>query len=286
MSIHSSPVEILQALVRFDTTNPPGNEFLAINWVRDFLASAGIESKLLAKDPNRPNLIARLKGSGSAAPLLLQGHVDVVTTTGQNWTVPPFSAEIHNNYIWGRGTLDMKGAVAMMLSAFVRAHFEKVPLPGDVILCLLADEEAGGNFGAKFLVEEHASIFKDVCYALGEAGGFSLGIMGKTFFPIMVAEKQICWTKITLRGTGGHGSMVHRGGTMAQLGKILQSLDEKSLPIHITKPVKDMFLGIANGLSFPANMFLKQLLNYLNQQRSPDRKPLPPMKPKALFFLL
>lgn len=87
MTIHSSTVEILQALVRFDTTNPPGNEFLAINWVRDFLASAGIESKLLAKDPNRPNLIARLKGSGSAAPLLLQGHVDVVTTGGPSYTV-------------------------------------------------------------------------------------------------------------------------------------------------------------------------------------------------------
>ncbi|MFN2234828.1 MAG: M20/M25/M40 family metallo-hydrolase [Anaerolineales bacterium] len=257
----STPIEILQALIRFDTTNPPGNEYLAINWARDFLANSGIECTLLAKDPNRPNLIARLKGSGSAPPLLLQGHVDVVTTAGQDWKVPPFSAEIQDNFIWGRGTLDMKGAVAMMLSAFVKAHHESANLPGDVILCLLADEEASGNFGAKYLVEEHAAIFKDVRYALGEAGGFSLEIMGKTFFPIMVAEKQICWTKITLHGAAGHGSMIHRGGTMAQLGKILQTLDKKRLPAHITKPVTEMIMGIAGGLSFPANVLLKQLIN-------------------------
>ena len=256
-----TPLEILQTLVRFDTTNPPGNEYLAINWTRDFLAAAGIESTLLAKDPNRPNLIARLKGSGNAPPLLLQGHVDVVTTAGQTWQHPPFAGEIHDGYIWGRGALDMKSAVAMMLSAFLRAHQEVTSLPGDVILCLLADEEAGGDFGAKFLVEEHADLFKGARFALGESGGFSLAIMGQTFFPIMVAEKQICWTKITLHGAAGHGSMIHRGGAMAQLAQILQTLDKKRLPIHITKPVSDMFTGIAEGLPFPANTVIGQLLN-------------------------
>jgi len=261
MTTPTTPIEILQTLIRFDTTNPPGNEYLAINWARDYLAGAGIESTLLTKDPNRPNLIARLKGAGTAPPLLLQGHVDVVTTTGQDWEYPPFSGEIHDNFIWGRGTLDMKGAVAMMLSAFLKAHQDGTTLPGDVILCLLADEEAGGNFGAKFLVEEHAYLFEGVRYALGEAGGFSLAIMGNTFFPIMVAEKQICWTKITLHGSAGHGSMIHRGGTMAQLANMLQTLDRKRLPVHITKPVRDMFEGIAEGLSFPAKSLLKQLLN-------------------------
>jgi acetylornithine deacetylase/succinyl-diaminopimelate desuccinylase-like protein len=256
-----TPIEILQTLICFDTTNPPGNEHLVINWARDYLAEAGIESTILAKDPKRPNLIARLKGAGQAPPLLLQGHVDVVTTAGQDWEYPPFSGEIHDNYIWGRGALDMKGAVAMMFSAFLKAHKDGTCLPGDVILCLLADEEAGGNYGAKFLVEEHAHIFEGVRYALGETGGFSLGIMGRTFFPIMVAEKQICWTKIILHGSAGHGSMIHRGGTMAQLAEILKVLDHKRLPVHITKPVSEMFTGIAEGLSFPANTLLKQLLN-------------------------
>ena len=262
-----APIELLQTLIQFDTTNPPGNEYLAINWARDILAEAGIESTILAKDPNRPNLIARLKGNGSAPPLLLQGHVDVVTTAGQDWEHPPFGGEIHDGYIWGRGTLDMKGAVVMMLSAFLRAHADGTPLPGDVILCLLADEEAGGNFGAKFLVEEHPEIFEGVRFALGEAGGFSLGIMGKTFFPIMVAEKQVCWTKITLHGAAGHGSMIHRGGAMAQLAEMLQTLDKNRLPVHITKPVREMFTGIAEGLSFPANMLLKQITNPLLTDR-------------------
>ena len=221
MSIEINPAKLLQTMIRFDTTNPPGNEYLVINWAKEFLANAGIDSIILSKDPNRPNLIARIKGIGQSPPLLLQGHVDVVTTKGQKWTHPPFSGDVVDDYIWGRGALDMKGAVAMMMTAFLKAHQNKIPFPGDVILCLLADEEAGGDYGAQYLVEEHPEIFTNVRYALGEAGGFSLNIAGKKFYPIMVAEKQICWTKINIQGPAGHGSLIHRGGAMARLGKIL-----------------------------------------------------------------
>jgi acetylornithine deacetylase/succinyl-diaminopimelate desuccinylase-like protein len=259
--ITPDPIQILQTLIRFDTTNPPGNEYLAIDWARETLAQAGIESTTLAKDPARPNLIARIKGRGDSPPLLLQGHVDVVTTRGQQWEHPPFGGEIHEDCIWGRGTLDMKGAVAMMMSAFLQAHHSQASLPGDVILCLLSDEEAGGDFGAKFLVDEHPEQFEGVRFALGEAGGFSLGIAGKVFYPIMVAEKQMCWMKITLHGSGGHGSMVHRGGTMAQLGKILSTLEKHALPLHLTPPVEDMFSGITSALAFPASAIMQLLLN-------------------------
>ena len=261
MTTQINPSEILQTLIRFDTTNPPGNEYLVNHWVREQLAEIGIESKLLAKDPDRPNLIARIKGNGTAPPLLLQGHVDVVTTEGQKWVHPPFGGEIHDGHIWGRGALDMKGGVAMMLSAFMQAHLEKISLPGDVILCLLADEEAGGDFGAKFLVEEHPEQFEGVRYAFGEFGGFTMEIAGETFYPIMVAEKQVCWLRITLRGPAGHGSMVHRGGAMAHLGRILQTLDQHMLPVHITPPVRQMVSMMAEGVSFPTNLLLKQLLN-------------------------
>jgi acetylornithine deacetylase/succinyl-diaminopimelate desuccinylase-like protein len=261
MNPETNPINLLQTMIRFDTTNPPGNEYLAINWAKDLLARAGIESTILAKDPNRPNLIARIKGEGNAPPLLLQGHVDVVTTQGQTWDQPPFGGDIIDGYLWGRGALDMKGAVAMMLSAFLQAHRNSLPLPGDVILCLLADEEAGGDFGAKFLVEEHPSIFNGVRYALGEAGGFSLVIAGKTFYPIMVAEKQICWTKLTIHGPGGHGSLIHRGGAMARLGQIIQTVDHKRLPVHITPSVRLMFEGIAKPLSSPAGFLIRQILN-------------------------
>jgi len=260
MTTQTSPTEILQSLIRFDTTNPPGNEYLAIHWARDLLAKAGIESTLLAKDPDRPNLITRIKGNGNAPPLLLQGHVDVVTTRGQDWTHPPFSGEIHDGYIWGRGALDMKSGVAMLLSAFLKTHYEQVALPGDLILCLLADEEDGGDFGAKYLVEEHPAYFDGVRFALGEIGGFSMKVAGKTFYPITIAEKQVCWMRITLRGPAGHGSMIHRGGAMARLGEILKILDQKMLPVHITPAVQQYVTQMADAVTFPTSAILKLLL--------------------------
>jgi len=179
-----TPVELLQQLLRFDTTNPPGNEAECIRFIRRLLEDAGCEVELYAKDPSRPNLVARLRGRGNRAPLLLQGHVDVVTTTAQDWTHPPFGGELVDGWVWGRGALDMKGGVAMMVSAFLRAAADGAELPGDVVLAVLADEEAGGDYGARFLVEEHAHLFEGVEYSLGEFGGFTLEIAGRSIYPI------------------------------------------------------------------------------------------------------
>ena len=255
-----NPVEILQTLIRFDTTNPPGNETQVMNWARDLLAEAGIESQILAREPHRGNLIARIKGEGNAPPLLLQGHVDVVTTEGQDWQHPPFGAELIDGYIWGRGALDMKGPVSMMISAFLRAHLERLHLPGDVILFLLADEESAGGYGARYLVEEHPALFEGVRYALGEFGGFSMKIAGQTFYPIMISEKQFCWMKLRIKGPGGHGAFVLRGGAMAKLGKILTKLDKNRLPTHITPAVQEMINSLADSLPFPTGNLLRQLL--------------------------
>ena len=137
---------------------------------------------------------------------MLQGHVDVVAARGK-WQHPPFAGELDDGYVWGRGALDMKGGVAMMLAAFMRAATAASQPPGDVILCVLADEEAGSDHGADFLVREHAELFEGVRYALGEFGGFTMQIAGRRFYPIMVAEKQVCWTRATLRGPAGHGSL-------------------------------------------------------------------------------
>jgi acetylornithine deacetylase/succinyl-diaminopimelate desuccinylase-like protein len=245
-----SPAELLQQLIRFDTTNPPGNEAECIEFVRDLLADAGIESELYAKVPERPNLVARIEG-GDRPPLLLQGHVDVVTTAGQRWTRPPFSGALVDGYVWGRGAVDMKGPVAMLVSAFVRAKREGTTLPGDLILAVLADEEGGGDVGARFLAEEHAHLFEGVRFALSEFGAFSLEISGRRFYPIQVAEKQICWLKATIRGKGGHGAMVNRGGTMARLARLLRDLDRGRLPIHVTPVVREYVERIAAELPRP-----------------------------------
>ncbi len=240
--------ELLQQLIRFDTTNPPGNESACIGFVREYLESVGFETQTYAKDPERPNLIARLEGEGRAAPLLLQGHVDVVTTAGQQWTHPPFEGRLVDGAIWGRGALDMKAGVAMLVTAFVRAKAEGVRPPGDLVLCVLADEEAGGDLGARFLVEEHPELFAGIRFALGEFGAFSLELGGRRFYPIQVAEKQICWLKATVRGAGGHGALVNRGGTTARLAKLLADLDRGRLPVHVTPVVRRQLETMAAAL--------------------------------------
>jgi acetylornithine deacetylase/succinyl-diaminopimelate desuccinylase-like protein len=261
--IHTRPVEILQRLIRFNTTNPPGHEAECIAYIRNLLTEAGIESAILEKTAGRPNLIARIQGAGKVPPLLLYGHVDVVTTENQKWERPPFEGQLIDGFVWGRGALDMKGGVAMLLSAFLRANAEGLQPPGDVLLAIVSDEEAGGDNGAKFLVEDHAELFKDVRYAIGEFGGFSLNIGRKRFYPIMVAEKQVCWMKATVRGRGGHGSIPVHGGAMAKLAHLLRQLDVHHLPVHITSPARLMFDTMAAELSGTQGLILGQLTNPL-----------------------
>jgi acetylornithine deacetylase/succinyl-diaminopimelate desuccinylase-like protein len=255
------PAELLRRLLRYDTTNPPGNEGECIGYIAGLLADAGLKPTLLAKDPERPNLIARLEGWGEAAPLLLYGHVDVATTTGQSWTHPPFAGKVADGFVWGRGALDMKGGVAMMLAALLRAKAEGLRPAGDIVLAVLSDEEAGGGHGAEYLVEAHAGRFAGVRYAIGEFGGFSFYLGGRRFYPVQVAEKRICWLKATVRGPGGHGALPMRGGTMARLARVLRTLDRRRLPVHVTPVAKGMIETIAASLPLPTGLVLRQLLN-------------------------
>jgi acetylornithine deacetylase/succinyl-diaminopimelate desuccinylase-like protein len=258
-ALQDRPAELLQQLLRFDTSNPPGNERECIEWIRGLLEELGCEVRIVAHEPQRPNLIARLPGRGVSPPLLLQGHVDVVAARGQ-WQHGPFAGEEADGYVWGRGALDMKGGVAMMLAAFMRAKAGGVQPPGDVILCLLADEEAGSDLGADFLVREHPELFEGVRYAIGEFGGFTMDVAGRRFYPIMVAEKQICWTRATLRGPAGHGSMPIRGGAMGKLGRLLHRLDRRRLPVHVTPVARSMIEAIAADVPATLAMPLKGLL--------------------------
>ena len=259
--IYERPIELLRTLIRFDTTNPPGNEAACIGYVRDLLEEASIPTTLLAKTPSRPNLIARLPGRGEAPPFLWQGHVDVVTTANQNWSRDPFGAELIDGEVWGRGALDMKGGVAMMLATILRAKAEGFQPAGDIILAVMADEEAASDYGARFLTEEHPEQFAGVRYAIGEGGGTSQNLLGKRFYSIMVAEKQVCWMKATLRGPGGHGSTPLRGGAMAALGRLLSTLDTHRLPVHITPVMRQMIAAMAEATPAPLDATLMQLLD-------------------------
>jgi len=253
------PVELLRDLIRFDTTNPPGNEEACIAFVENLLREHGIQSERYEQVPGRPNLIARHAGANGGPPLLLQGHVDVVTTAGQRWSKPPFGADVADGYVWGRGALDMKGGVAMLISAFVAAHEAGSPTP--LVLCILADEENGGDVGARFLAEEHPDALGGARHALGEFGGATQWIAGKRFYPIQVAEKQMCWMRATVRGRGGHGALGVKGGAMRRLGDVLRTLDRKQPPVHITPIVEQWVTGLAEALPKPQSLVLRRLLD-------------------------
>ena len=256
------PGEILQSLIRFDTTNPPGDEAACIGYIRDLLTQHNIPSQLVIEPvTKRSNLVARIKGRGDAKPLMLYGHADVVTTEHQQWQRPPFSGDLADGYIWGRGALDMKGGLAMMLSAVLGAATAQTELSGDVLFVVVSDEESGGTHGAKFLVEQHPDLFTNVGAALCEFGGFTQYVGGKRFYPIQVAEKIPCKLRAVIHGRGGHSAMYIPGNTMALLGTFLTRLNHHLLPIHITDTVRQFISGIANQQSPTLRFALRGLLN-------------------------
>jgi acetylornithine deacetylase/succinyl-diaminopimelate desuccinylase-like protein len=253
------PVRILQDLIRFRTVNPPGDEAACIRWIHDLLQEAGIESRMLGPSPERQNLVARLPGRGTKPPFLMYGHVDVVPADGQSWTHPPFEGVIADGCVWGRGAVDMKGAIAMMLAALVRLKRGGEVPEGDIIFAAVADEERFGTHGARWLVQHHPDLFAGVRHAIGEFGGISMPTGGVRLYPVAVAEKQACPLEVVFRGPGGHGSMPLRGSATAKLGEALRRIDRRRLPVRITPPVRASLVAMARALPFPLSAALRLL---------------------------
>lgn len=244
---HERPVELLQELIRFETVNPPGDEKPCIDWIGDLCDAYGIEYDTYARDPDRPNLLARVPG-GDAPPLLLYGHVDVVPVTDQEWTHDPFDGVREDGFVWGRGALDMKSGVAMFLATTLRLAHEDGQPPGDIHFLAVSDEEAGGDDGVAYLVEEHPDLFADVEYALGEFGGFNLDFGGVETYPIQVNEKQVCWLEATFRGQSGHASLPMGETAMGRMATFVEQIDSQRLPVHITKSAEAMVSAIADAM--------------------------------------
>ena len=251
------PVELLRELIRFDTSNPPGNERACVEYVAGLLRETGIDP-LIVGDAERPNLVARLAGRGESPPLLLYGHVDVVPADPVEWRYDPFSGDLVDDVVWGRGALDMKGGVAMLVSAFLGAAAE--PPSGDLILTLASDEETGSQLGAKLLVEEHRELFEGVRFALSEIGGFTEWVGDRRLYPIQVAEKQRCLIRATCRGPSGHPSVKVRGTAVGKAGQLLGRLAEKRLPVHVTPVVRQMVSAMAEALPAHQRVALRPLL--------------------------
>ncbi|HVV89153.1 MAG TPA: M20/M25/M40 family metallo-hydrolase [Solirubrobacterales bacterium] len=245
-----APGELARELIRFDTASPGGRERDLIAWLAPRLEAAGLDVRILARDPERPNIVARLGGRGAAAPLLLHGHIDVVPVTGQQWSVNPFAGTVEDGVLWGRGALDMKGGVAMLVTAVLRAAAGPPP-PGDLILCVLSDEERGGALGAGFLVEEHPDLFAGVRHAIGEFGGFSFPVLGRRVYPIQVAEKQRAVVRLVAEGDAGHGALGGRGSAVTALAQSTRRIGRRGLPVHVTPVAAKMLDGMADAVGSP-----------------------------------
>ena len=214
---------LCQALLRMDTTNPPGNERICADYLAASLAEVGYKPELLEMAPGRTNLIVRHRGTGAKPPLLLTGHLDVVEAEASKWRRPPFSGDEFEGCLWGRGAVDMKNMVAMCTAIMRRLATTQARLSRDVIFAAVADEEDGCTHGSKFLVEQHRSKV-EAEFAVGEVGGFSLHLGDATFYPVQVAEKGLCWIRARVTGTPGHGSMPRADSAVTRLGEALAAL--------------------------------------------------------------
>ncbi|HVA30060.1 MAG TPA: M20/M25/M40 family metallo-hydrolase [Gaiellaceae bacterium] len=205
-SLRAEVSDLLGRLIRIDTTNPPGNETAAAELLRDYLEANGVECELYARVPERANLVARIRGTGAGPSLLLLSHTDVVLADPREWSVPPFSGELRDGEIWGRGALDMKGQVAANAVAIASLARDGYAPAGDLVFTATADEEVGDGFGLQWLCEAHPDAVR-TDYALNEGAGDRLELGGAVYYLCSTAEKMTAPFTIRVHGRSGHASM-------------------------------------------------------------------------------
>lgn len=223
--------EFLQRLIQFDTTNPPGNELPCCQWIAEVFRAEGIASTIVEPQPGRGSIVARLPGRGAAKPLLLLAHLDVVPAVAADWEHAPFGGELIDGEVWGRGALDMKGLAAIWMALFLEIKRSGLVLERDIIFAACADEEMGGTWGAKWLVDNRPDLV-DCEYVLNEGGGTGWNLAGKTIYTYQTAEKGICWTRVTAEGTAGHASVPHDDNPVVHLAEALARIGRSHLPLH------------------------------------------------------
>jgi len=254
-------VGLASELIRIDSTNTGDpstvvGERAAAEWVAEKLSEVGYETTYVESGAKgRGNVIARLAGADrSRGALLVHGHLDVVPADPSEWSVHPFSGAVQDGYVWGRGAVDMKDMVAMSLAVARRFKRDGVVPPRDIVFAFLADEEAGGFFGAKWLVENRPELFEGVTEAISEVGGFSITLKDDArAYLVETAEKGIRWLTLRVRGTAGHGSMIHRDNAVAKLAEAVTKLGNHRFPLVVRPSVREFLDGVTEitGWDFP-----------------------------------
>jgi acetylornithine deacetylase/succinyl-diaminopimelate desuccinylase-like protein len=244
--------DLLSRYIAIDTSNPPGNEEAAALFLADILRREGVESQLYQAAPGRANLSARLPGDGSKRPFILLNHTDVVPAEPSFWEEPPFAGTIRDGFIWGRGTLDMKGMAIMELVAFLLLKRHGIPLKRDVVFMALADEEVGGEVGVEWMGRHHPEAM-DAEYVLNEGGGGSTELLGvrKPIFNCSVSEKGPLWLKLRTRGSPGHGSVPHDDNSLERLVRALYRVQAWQRPITVLPEMQLYLRGLRDGGVLP-----------------------------------
>jgi acetylornithine deacetylase/succinyl-diaminopimelate desuccinylase-like protein len=251
-------VGICRDLIRIDTSNPgdhsgPG-EREAAEYVAGLLAEVGLDPALLESHPKRASVAARITGQDRDRPgLLVHGHLDVVPANAADWRHDPFSAEIADGCVWGRGAIDMKDMDAMMLAVVRQRLREGRPPARDVVLAFTADEEAGGRWGARWLVDHRPDMFEGVTEAVGEVGGFSLTLGSQRLYLLQTAEKGMAWMRLTARGTAGHGSMIQQDNAVTELAEAVARLGRHEWPTRLIPSVQSFLEGVCDALGVEFN---------------------------------
>jgi acetylornithine deacetylase/succinyl-diaminopimelate desuccinylase-like protein len=245
-------VRMASELIAIDTTNVddpavPGRERPAAEYVAERLADAGYDPVYVeAGAPGRGNVVARLPGADpSRGALLVHGHLDVVPAEPADWAVHPFSGEIRDGFVWGRGAVDMKGMVAMTLAVARQFRRDGVVPPRDLVFAFVSDEETGSVHGARWLVAHRPELFDGVTEAIGEVGGFPITLAGRRVYLVETAEKGTAWLRLQARGTAGHASLLHTDNAVAKLAAALTRLDRHRFPTLLTDPVRAFLTGVA-----------------------------------------
>lgn len=232
-------VDLCRDLLRIESTNPGVGERPAAEHVATLLTDLGLEPHVFESEPGRTSVIARVEGADPGRDaLLIHGHLDVVPVQAEDWTYPPFAGEIADGMLWGRGAVDMKDMVAMTLAVARGWHATGTKPPRDVVLAFVADEEAGGSRGARWLVDHQPEEFEGCTEAISEVGGFSYTVSDDLrLYLIETAEKGMAWLRLTARGRAGHGSMVHDDNAVTALCEAVARIGRYEHPLHVTPTV-------------------------------------------------
>ena len=242
--IEEETMRHFQAILRFDTSNPPGNEKLVVDYLKSVLEQEGIETKVFALDPQRPNLVARLRGNGKKRPLLIMGHTDVVTVDPTKWKHPPFSATREGGYVYGRGTLDDKPSVVAGLMTMLQLKRMKVALDRDVIFLAEASEEGNGPYGINFMVDKHWPEI-DAEYCLAE-GGEVIRSGGKIQYATVITTEKVAHTvRLIARGVAGHGSVPLRSNPIVHLSQAVAKVAAWQTPMRLNETTRAYFAALS-----------------------------------------